>query len=805
MIKRGRLNKKAESKHILLLYLTFIFIIMFLALNYKPNDQIFGNIVYGPNNPTTVNNVDDPTPNTPAWANLNNVLTPDNTYADANLIGGQNSDFLQVTNFGFNIPNSATINGIKVEIERKLQGCDIGDNEVMLIKNGVKQGNNKKIAGSWSTTESSWPYGGSLQDLWGLTWNPTDINANNFGVSLQVKSDLSCGSTSSTGRVDNIRVTVDYTSNPPTPPSSLTATAFSSSQINLAWTDNSNDEQAFKIERSTDGSTFSQISSVTKDITSYQNTGLNANTQYWYKIRANNTAGDSSYSNTASATTQTGAPTPPSSLIATASSNSQINLVWTDNSNNEQAFKIERSTDGSTFSQISSVTKDITSYQNTGLNANTQYWYKIRANNTAGDSSYSNTASATTQAGADTTNPVVIFDSSMPNDGSSLIANSLNVKVSVVEANFANMTFNLYNLTGKVSSVFSSTSITQTTFNNLPPTTYLYNVNATDQSNNKGSTETRRITLQTNPGAPTVSFISPTPADNFQQTEFFTYINASAVDSSNNINDCTLSLDGTSYSMGIDGAGLSVYCSLGLTALTEGAHTYQVYAKNTLNKVGQTELRTLIIGQVTQENYTNNNCIEGWVCEPWSGCVSNKKTRTCTDSSNCGTSNSKPSEEIVCNSLQIPIKLSVTISKDNKIIHKNESLLSVIKISLPSQEETSINLNYNIYDENGQKISEESDSIKIKGQVTINKWLRAPLKEGAYTLKVLIDAEGDKQEAETSFNTISKSALGKNMTITNIVTAIIVLIIIAIGFVVSITLQINKKENLNSKDTNKKP
>jgi hypothetical protein len=51
---------------------------------------------------------------------------------------------------------------------------------------------------------------------------------------------------------------------PPTPPTGLTATAASASQINLAWTDNSANEDGFKIERCTDAdrTTFSQIAAV---------------------------------------------------------------------------------------------------------------------------------------------------------------------------------------------------------------------------------------------------------------------------------------------------------------------------------------------------------------------------------------------------------------------------------------------------------------------------------------------------------------------------------------------------------------
>jgi hypothetical protein len=93
----------------------------------------------------------------------------------------------------------------------------------------------------------------------------------------------------------------------PTAPSNLTATAASSSVINLTWNDDANNETGFYIERSTaSGSSFSQIASVGANVTSYQNTGLSASTTYYYRVRAYNGLGSSAYSNEASATTYPG-------------------------------------------------------------------------------------------------------------------------------------------------------------------------------------------------------------------------------------------------------------------------------------------------------------------------------------------------------------------------------------------------------------------------------------------------------------------------------------------------------------------
>jgi len=92
----------------------------------------------------------------------------------------------------------------------------------------------------------------------------------------------------------------------PAAPSNLTATAISSSQIDLLWTDNSYIETGFKIERKIgETGTYSQAATVGANVTTYSDTGLNGSTTYYYRVRAYNTAGDSSYSNEVIATTQT--------------------------------------------------------------------------------------------------------------------------------------------------------------------------------------------------------------------------------------------------------------------------------------------------------------------------------------------------------------------------------------------------------------------------------------------------------------------------------------------------------------------
>lgn len=189
---------------------------------------------------------------------------------------------------------------------------------------------------------------------------------------------------------------------PPAAPADLSASATSSSQINLTWTDSDTLELGFKIERCVglDCTDFAQIATLSSNVTSYASTGLAPETSYSFRVLAYNAAGDSDYSNIASAVTPTGPalPAAPTNLTAAAISRSQINLAWSDNATNEDGFYIE-SCKGSTctnFARIATVGPDVTTFANTGLSKNTTYRYRVIAFNAGGVSEYSNIAAATT-------------------------------------------------------------------------------------------------------------------------------------------------------------------------------------------------------------------------------------------------------------------------------------------------------------------------------------------------------------------------------------------------------------------------
>ena len=119
--------------------------------------------------------------------------------------------------------------------------------------------------------------------------------------------------------------------------------------------------------------------------------GLPLGTQLYAKIFAKNKCGNGPVAKFISYTTAS-LPNAPSNLLKLSQTVSSITLKWTDNASNETGFRVERSTNNDTsFTQISGNLGANTSlFVSTSLTAGDTYYYRVRAVNAVGFSSYSN-------------------------------------------------------------------------------------------------------------------------------------------------------------------------------------------------------------------------------------------------------------------------------------------------------------------------------------------------------------------------------------------------------------------------------
>jgi fibronectin type 3 domain-containing protein/lysophospholipase L1-like esterase len=195
----------------------------------------------------------------------------------------------------------------------------------------------------------------------------------------------------------NYWVDVVFTPSVPAAPASVTATAVSSTQINVTWSGTAN-ATGYRVERSTNSNTWSGVATTAADVTTYNDTGLAASSTYYYRVLATGAGGDSSPSAVVSATTQAPpvtTPPAPASLTATAFSSTRIDLAWS-NVVGETGYRVERSTGGGSWVAVAIRSADVTSYSDTGLTPATAYSYRVVATNSAGGSPPSPVASATT-------------------------------------------------------------------------------------------------------------------------------------------------------------------------------------------------------------------------------------------------------------------------------------------------------------------------------------------------------------------------------------------------------------------------
>jgi subtilisin family serine protease len=244
------------------------------------------------------------------------------------------------------------------------------------------------VAGAWAILKQKMPTASVTQVLSALTSTGVGVTDSRNSITKPlIKVDAALGVLGSPEPPPTI----------PAVPTSLRATVASATQINLAWTDTSLNETGFKIYRKlANADSWTLVTTVGQNVTTYQNTGLSSGTTYFYYIVSTNNAGDSDPSAEVSATTLE-LPTAPTSLKATTVSTTQINLTWTDGSTNESGFRIRRrSTSTGAWTVIASVGQNVTTYQNSGLVAGRTYYYVVTSYNSSGESALSNQVSATT-------------------------------------------------------------------------------------------------------------------------------------------------------------------------------------------------------------------------------------------------------------------------------------------------------------------------------------------------------------------------------------------------------------------------
>jgi hypothetical protein len=144
-----------------------------------------------------------------AWVAPTNIYVDDSVYASVTAATFDTNDYTEVLNastFGFAIPSSATITGIKVEVDRYCGAGAAKDGVIQLTKDGAARvGASAATATAWPATSTTVSYGGAA-DLWGTTWTPAEVNTATFGVHIAAQAT----GDDTDVYVDFVRITVYY-------------------------------------------------------------------------------------------------------------------------------------------------------------------------------------------------------------------------------------------------------------------------------------------------------------------------------------------------------------------------------------------------------------------------------------------------------------------------------------------------------------------------------------------------------------------------------------------------------------------
>jgi titin len=282
-------------------------------------------------------------------------------------------------------------------------------------------------------------------------------------------------------------------------PTALTATAISSTQVNLAWTDtDAGVETGFMIQRSSAGGAYAQVGTAARGVTTFSNTALTAGTTYSYRVEAeDSTGGVSPVSNIATATTPV-VISAPSALTATAVSATQVNLAWHDNAAGvETGFLIQRSTAGGAFAQIGTTAKGATAFSNTALTTGTAYTYRVEATAAGGSSAWSPVATVTTPLAAAAPSALTAAAVSSTQVNLAWHDNAAGVETGfIIQRSTAGGAFAQIGTTGKGIVAFSDTTV-------LAGTSYMYRVAANSAGGASAWSTAAAVATAALPAAPT--------------------------------------------------------------------------------------------------------------------------------------------------------------------------------------------------------------------------------------------------------------------------------------------------------------
>lgn len=226
------------------------------------------------------------------------------------------------------------------------------------------------------------------------------VHASYVGKTLSFNLTAYDQSKNSTTSETKSNIHVVFTKTPPYAPYDVQVKKLNATTINISWRDSSQYEKGYEIWRKTGSSgTFVKHKVMPANTFNTNDSNLDPNQVYYYKIRSYNDFGFSAFSNEINSTGSgsSGNLPAPTNLTATVLGTVRVRLNWKDNSTNENYFQIERRREWTEFETVGLVASNVVTFLDSanGLAANQEYIYRVKSFSDS-DSAWSSEITVTT-------------------------------------------------------------------------------------------------------------------------------------------------------------------------------------------------------------------------------------------------------------------------------------------------------------------------------------------------------------------------------------------------------------------------
>ena len=191
--------------------------------------------------------------------------------------------------------------------------------------------------------------------------------------------------TNTGGNSDSVTAAATTLKWPPATPTDLLAAANSQTQVQLSWTDNADNEEGYQMKYAPKqpGQVVATSQNLRPIPHRLQRRILRQLQPTFSPVRAYNNGGFNEV--VSSVTTLPWPPAAPDNLTINVLSQTEVEITWQDNADNETAYILEKCTGPSDCTLIVNTAANTTSYTVTGLLANTTYGFRLTATNTGGN------------------------------------------------------------------------------------------------------------------------------------------------------------------------------------------------------------------------------------------------------------------------------------------------------------------------------------------------------------------------------------------------------------------------------------